>query len=67
MNLRSFMEGATQREAQLALSYMVWPEQAPDPRVVDAWLRQAVLPGVPQEREAPNTPEPPGSTRQVQG
>jgi hypothetical protein len=32
MNLRYFMVGATPREAQLALSYLVWPKEAPDPR-----------------------------------
>jgi hypothetical protein len=29
---------ATGFEAQLALSYRVWPGEAPDPRVVDEWL-----------------------------
>jgi hypothetical protein len=40
MNLRYFMVGATPREAQLALSYLVWPKEAPDPRLVDEWVRR---------------------------
>ena len=40
MSLRYFMDGATQREAQLALSYLVWPKEAPDPRLVDEWVRR---------------------------
>ena len=35
------MDGATPREAQLALSYLVWPKECPDPRVVDEWLRRS--------------------------
>ena len=26
-------------EAQLVLSYIVWPSEAPDPRTIDAWVR----------------------------
>ena len=40
MNLRYFMVGASPREAQLALSYLVWPKEAPDPRLVDEWVRR---------------------------
>jgi hypothetical protein len=40
MNLRYCMDGARPREAQLALSYLVWPKECPDPRVVDEWLRR---------------------------
>lgn len=40
MSLREFMAEATSREAQLALSYIVWPEEAPDPRLLDEWLRR---------------------------
>jgi hypothetical protein len=38
MSLRKFMEGATSGEAQLALSYLIWPDEAPDPRLVDEWI-----------------------------
>ena len=34
-----YLADATGREAQLALSFIVWPSEAPDPRVVDEWLR----------------------------
>jgi hypothetical protein len=30
---------STAEEAQLILSLMIWPEAAPDPRVVDEWVR----------------------------
>lgn len=39
-NLRRLLEDASGEEAQLALSYIVWPGEAPDPRVVDEWLRR---------------------------
>jgi hypothetical protein len=39
MNRRDFLTEATAEEAQLALSYLVWPKQAPDPRLVDEWVR----------------------------
>jgi len=32
--------GASSREAQLILSLIVWPKGAPDPRLVDAWVRK---------------------------
>jgi hypothetical protein len=35
----------TSLEAQLTLSYLVWPGEAPDPRVVDAWVRRQGLGG----------------------
>ena len=31
---------ATAEEAQLVLSFIVWPGEAPDPRLVDAWVRR---------------------------
>jgi hypothetical protein len=34
-----FLADATGPEAQLALSFIVWPGEAPDPRMVDEWLR----------------------------
>jgi hypothetical protein len=37
--MRKLLEEATSLEAQLALSYLIWPGEAPDPRVVDEWLR----------------------------
>jgi hypothetical protein len=40
VSLRDFLAEATAPEAQLALSYLVWPEVAPDPRVVDEWVRR---------------------------
>jgi hypothetical protein len=35
--LRWFLTDASPREAQLALSYLVWPGEVPDPRLVDEW------------------------------
>jgi hypothetical protein len=32
------------REAQLLLSLLVWPEECPDPRVVDEWVRCGSVP-----------------------
>ncbi len=37
---RELLKTATAAEAQLALSLIVWPNQAPDPRVVDEWVRR---------------------------
>jgi hypothetical protein len=34
------LKDASAEEAQLVLSYLVWPRDAPDPRVVDKWLRR---------------------------
>lgn len=34
------LAGASADEAQLLLSLLVWPEECPDPRVVDEWLRR---------------------------
>jgi len=31
--------GASSGEAQLILSLLVWPHAAPDPRLVDEWVR----------------------------
>jgi hypothetical protein len=31
--------GASSKEAQLILSLLVWPKEAPDPRLVDAWVQ----------------------------
>ena len=36
----AFLTDATSDEAQLALSFLVWPGECPDPRVVDEWLRR---------------------------
>jgi hypothetical protein len=36
----TFLAEATGPDAQLALSFIVWPGEAPDPRVVDEWLRR---------------------------
>ena len=35
-----YLADATGAEAQLALSFNVWPGEAPDPRLVDEWLRR---------------------------
>jgi len=32
--------GASSKEAQLILSLLVWPQGAPDPRLVDAWIQK---------------------------
>jgi hypothetical protein len=42
--LRDLLAESTGPEAQLLLSYLVWPKEAPDPRVVDEWIRRT-LPG----------------------
>jgi hypothetical protein len=39
VDVRELLKDATASEAQLALSLIVWPKQAPDPRVVDEWVR----------------------------
>ncbi len=39
----AFLAEATGLEAQLALSYLIWPGDAPAPRVVDEWLRRQVV------------------------
>jgi hypothetical protein len=36
-----YLADATGPEAQLALSFIVWPGEAPDPRLVDEWLRRS--------------------------
>jgi hypothetical protein len=49
--LRWFLTDASPREAQLAPSYLVWPAEVPDPRVVDEWIqRQGRAPLMPQTR-----------------
>ena len=40
VTVATFLTEATSLEAQLALSYLVWPNGAPDPRVVDEWIRR---------------------------
>ena len=32
--------GPSSKEAQLILSLLVWPKGAPDPRLIDAWVRK---------------------------
>jgi hypothetical protein len=32
--------GASSKEAQLILSLLVWPQGAPDPRLVDEWIQE---------------------------
>ena len=44
-----YLAGATGPEAQLALSFIVWPGEAPDPRRVDEWVRREVA--VPRSRQ----------------
>ena len=43
-SLHVLLGDATGEEAQLALSLYVWPEDCPDPRVVDAWVRANCTP-----------------------
>ena len=33
------LAAATSEDAQLLLSLLVWPEECPDPRLLDEWLR----------------------------
>jgi len=40
MSLGRYLSEATSLEAQLALSYLVWPKNAPHPRTVDEWMRR---------------------------
>jgi hypothetical protein len=40
----------TPEDAQLLLSLLVWPEECPDPRVVDEWLRRQGAGWPPQRR-----------------
>lgn len=46
----AMLVGASSREAQLILSLLVWPNGAPDPRLIDAWVRQQHLEGSAGER-----------------
>ncbi len=50
-HLRELLKDATAAEAQLALSLIVWPSQAPDPRVVDAWVRRLHAYSTPKRSE----------------
>ena len=50
-----YLADATGLEAQLALSFIVWPGEAPDPRRVDEWVRRQVA--------APVTADAPGQRR----
>jgi hypothetical protein len=36
----ALLVGASSKEAQLILSLLVWPNGAPDPRLVDVWVRK---------------------------
>jgi hypothetical protein len=38
------LAAASAHEAQLLLSLLVWPNECPDPRVVDEWLRRKAVP-----------------------
>ena len=38
-NVGKALTHASADDAQLILSLLVWPEECPDPRVVDEWLR----------------------------
>lgn len=38
VDVLEMLKDATAAEAQLALSLIVWPSQAPDPRVVGEWV-----------------------------
>jgi hypothetical protein len=39
--LHEVLAEATGPEAQLLLSFYVWPQEVPDPRLVDKWMRSA--------------------------
>jgi hypothetical protein len=59
-NVGKALSNASAVDAQLILSLLVWPEDCPDPRVVDAWLRRQEA-GLqtdckPTERDAAYTP-----------
>jgi hypothetical protein len=48
VSFSDYLADATSLEAQLALSYLVWPKDAPAPRVVDEWCsvyRLGKIPG----------------------
>ena len=51
VDLRGLLKDATAAEAQLALSLIVWPSQAPDPRVVDEWVRRLHAYSTPKHSE----------------
>jgi hypothetical protein len=40
VDIRELLHDATGEEAQLALSYLLWPDECPDPRLVDEWVRR---------------------------
>ena len=44
-----YLADATGPEAQLALSFIVWPGEAPDPRLVHEWVRGQIA--VPRSRQ----------------
>jgi hypothetical protein len=39
-NIGEILRDANADEAQLALSLIVWLQEAPDPRIVDEWVRR---------------------------
>jgi hypothetical protein len=47
-----YLADATGPEAQLALSFIVWPGEAPDPRIVDEWLRRSGAELQPERRSS---------------
>ena len=53
MSLSKYLGEATSVEAQLALSYLVWPKDAPDPRAVDEWVRRQGAEWLPEHRDVP--------------
>jgi hypothetical protein len=56
-SLRMFLEEATPEECQLALSYLVWPDEAPDPRLVDEYVRRQLVPhSCPKRRQRASNP-----------
>jgi hypothetical protein len=47
-----YLADATGAEAQLALSFIVWPGEAPDPRLVDEWVRRSGAEWLPERRSS---------------
>jgi hypothetical protein len=65
VSLSTFLSEATATEAQLALSYLVWPKDAPAPLAVDEWVRRNGAGWLPERRDVPDShqvgPAPKGS------
>jgi hypothetical protein len=58
--LGKYLREATSVEAQLALSYLVWPKNAPTPRAVDEWVRRNGAWWLPERHDVPALTKWPG-------